>query len=127
MNRPIQKAQTVPRPNTVSIITIFVGILIQKQRCQQQLITVSCFTFRASGQKRDWVVFYRRSILTLALEQPDKDVEQPEGAEGSEFNDGDEEDGEKKEYVKKDFVARPYISDGVTEEQVNSLIIKNTR
>jgi hypothetical protein len=48
-------------------------------------------------------------------------------AEGSEFAEGDEDDGEKKEYVKKDFVARPYISDGVTEEQVNSLIVKNTR
>lgn len=48
-------------------------------------------------------------------------------AEGSEFAEGDEDDGEKKEYVKKDFVARPYISDGVTEENVNSLIVKNTR
>ena len=61
------------------------------------------------------------------LEEPDKDVEQPEGADGSEFAEGDDDDGEKKEYVKKDFVARPYISDGVTEEQVNSLIIKNSR
>lgn len=48
-------------------------------------------------------------------------------AEGSEFAEGDEDDGEKKEYVKKDFVARQYISDGVTEEHVNSLIVKNTR
>ena len=65
--------------------------------------------------------------LTDTLEEPDKDVEQPDVAEGSEFADGDEDDGEKKEYVKKDFVARPYISDGVTEEHVNSLIIRNTR
>ena len=61
------------------------------------------------------------------IEEPEKDADQAEMAEGSEFAEGDEDDGEKKEYVKKDFVARPYISDGVTEEQVNSLIVKNTR
>lgn len=49
------------------------------------------------------------------IEEPEKDPDQAENAEGSEFAEGDEDDGEKKEYVKKDFVARPYISDGVTE------------
>ena len=63
----------------------------------------------------------------VTIEEPEKDADQAELAEGSEFAEGDEDDGEKKEYVKKDFVARPYISDGVTEEQVNSLIVKNTR
>jgi len=61
------------------------------------------------------------------IEEPEKDADQAEMAEGSEFAEGDEDDGEKKEYVKKDFVARPYNSDGVTEEQVNNLIVKNTR
>lgn len=60
----------------------------------------------------------------LTVEEPDKDAEK---AEDSEFAEGDEDDGKTKEYVKKDFVARPYISDGVTEDMVNNLMVKNTR
>lgn len=50
-----------------------------------------------------------------------------EVAEGSEFGEDAEDDGEKKEYVKKDFVAKPYSSDGITETEVNNLIVKNSR
>lgn len=38
-----------------------------------------------------------------------------------------EDEENKKEYVKKEFFARPYTSDGVTEADVNKLIIKNSR
>ena len=38
-----------------------------------------------------------------------------------------EDEENKKEYVKKEFFARPYNSDGVTEADVNKLIIKNSR
>ena len=53
--------------------------------------------------------------------------QQEEEAEGSEIANEQEDEGEKKEYVKKEYYARPYNSDGVTEAEVNSLIIKNTR
>lgn len=54
------------------------------------------------------------SSLIFHIEE-EKDIDKEEGAEGSEFAEGDEDEGEKKEYVKKDFFARPYNSDGVTE------------
>jgi hypothetical protein len=50
-----------------------------------------------------------------------------EAGEGSDFGENFGDDGEKKEYVKKEFFARPYISDGITEADVNNLIVKNTR
>ena len=50
-----------------------------------------------------------------------------EAGEGSEFGENFGEDGEKKEYVKKEYFAKPYISDGITEADVNNLIVKNTR
>lgn len=65
--------------------------------------------------------------MLFDLEEPEKEVEQVEVAEGSEFGEDAEDDGEKKEYVKKDFVAKPYSSDGITETEVNNLIVKNSR
>jgi hypothetical protein len=50
-----------------------------------------------------------------------------ENAEGSDMGDNYGDDGERKEYVKKEFFAKAYTADGITEEAVNSLIIKNNR
>ena len=59
-----------------------------------------------------------------------EDVEQnndQDNADGSDNGDNYGDDGERKEYVKKEFFAKPYEADGITEESVNSLIIKNNR
>jgi hypothetical protein len=50
-----------------------------------------------------------------------------EEVEGSDMGADQEDEGEKKEYVKKEYFAQPYNSDGVSEAQVNSLIIQNNR
>lgn len=50
-----------------------------------------------------------------------------EEAEGSDVGNDQEDEGEKKEYVKKEYFARPYNSDGVTEAEVEALIVKNSR
>ena len=47
--------------------------------------------------------------------------------EGSDMGDNYEDEAEKREYVKKEYFAKPYNSDGITEQAVNNLIIKNSR
>ena len=48
-------------------------------------------------------------------------------AEGSEFAGEEDDEGDKGEYVRKEFFAKPYVSDGITEEAVNQLIVKKSR
>lgn len=69
-------------------------------------------------------------MCLAAEEKPVDNIEEMDGAvegEGSEFGDNYGDDGEKKEYVKKEYFARAYTSDGATEADVNTLIIKNSR
>lgn len=74
-------------------------------------------------------VSYNTHSLTRHLLTDKEADENADGevGEGSDFGENYGDDGEKKEYVKKEYFARPYVSDGVTENDVNNLIVKNSR
>lgn len=70
---------------------------------------------------------FNSNLWTLYVLDKEDENAGDEAGEGSDFGENFGDDGEKKEYVKKEFFARPYISDGITEADVNNLIVKNTR